>query len=132
MSDMLRYSKAILICYFSQAIFRYFNQYSINIISVLPLLYCCFINHHLSPRRNYMFHTNSFSDVASVEQYISTNAAANALYRSFKPDWKELVQDFFLSKRTTPQTAIRLIIINYGTKSYRYRNLIQRGHAVKG
>ena len=51
-----------------------------------------------------MFHTNSFSDVASVEQYISTNAAANALYRSFKPDWKELVQDFFLSKRTLPLT----------------------------
>ena len=51
-----------------------------------------------------MFHTNLFSDVSSVEQYIAQNTAANALYKSFKPEWKKLVQDFFLSKRTLPLT----------------------------
>ena len=51
-----------------------------------------------------MLHTNLFSDVSSVEQYIAQNTAANALYKSFKPEWKKLVQDFFLSKRTLPLT----------------------------
>ena len=51
-----------------------------------------------------MFYTNSFTDVSSVEKYISENAVANALYKSFKPDWRKLVQDFFLSKRTLPLT----------------------------
>ena len=51
-----------------------------------------------------MVKTNLFSDVASVEQYIATYPVANALYNSFRPDWKILVQDFFLSKRTLPLT----------------------------
>ncbi len=46
-----------------------------------------------------MFQTNLFSDVASVEQYIGQYPIADALYQGFKPEWKTLVQDYFLSQK---------------------------------
>lgn len=51
-----------------------------------------------------MFQSKLFNDVADVESYISNYPGANALYNSFRPRWKILVQDYFLSKRTLPLT----------------------------
>ncbi len=51
-----------------------------------------------------MFQTKIFKGVADVESYISNYPGANALYNSFRPRWKTLVQDYFLSKRTLPLT----------------------------
>ena len=51
-----------------------------------------------------MIHNNLFHTVTELEQYIQSYPTANALYSTFKPDWKLLVQDYFLSKRTLPLT----------------------------
>lgn len=51
-----------------------------------------------------MFQVIEFSDVAAVEGYIAKYPGANALYKSFKPEAKRFIQDFFLSKRTLPLT----------------------------
>ena len=51
-----------------------------------------------------MFQTNLFSDVAEVESYIAGYPGAHALYHSFRPEWKTLVQGYFLSRRTLPLT----------------------------
>lgn len=51
-----------------------------------------------------MFQTKIFKDVADVECYISNYPGASALYNSFRPQWRTLVQDYFLSKRTLPLT----------------------------
>lgn len=53
---------------------------------------------------SYMFQTIKFSDVVAVEGYIAKYPGANALYKSFKPEAKRFIQDFFLSKRTLPLT----------------------------
>ena len=51
-----------------------------------------------------MLHNDLFHSVTEFEQYIQSYPTANALYSTFKPDWKMLVQDYFLSKRTLPLT----------------------------